>query len=297
VILWYNEFTMKDALSSNDLENNSPKTLFQKDLVALRRFYSEKVLSLVEKNIDVLLRDYTAWQTALTTMARSLGVEATNANEIPNIIERATFAKVKDALFLKKPKKILLGIAGPGAVGKETIKNGLGFDTVINTTTRPKRSYENHGEHYHFVDDSTFRDIASQDSFVVSMERPDRGKYGIQKRDLEKVLLRSKVAVVEESPASLISLREYIKTYKDSELILTYILPPSPVLPHLAARLANRCQGSGDDFRLAIASTLNLRQLDEFSSVMDAITKGVNVIFVVNDSVENAVRKVKDLVG
>jgi len=42
---------------------------------------------------------------------------------------------------------------------------------------------------------------------------------------------------------------------------------------------------------------LNLRQLDEFSSVMDAITKGVNVIFVVNDSVENAVRKVKDLVG
>ena len=52
-----------------------------------------------------------------------------------------------------------------------------------------------------------------------------------------------------------------------------------------------------DDFRLAIASTLNLRQLDEFSSVMDAITKGVNVIFVVNDSVENAVRKVKDLVG
>jgi len=287
---------MEDYSSTTGLENGSLKTLFQKDLVALRGLYSEEVLNLVESNIDILITDYIAWHTSLITVAKNLGVETNDPSEIPNLIEQVTFSNVKHMLSERKPEKIVLGISGPGAVGKETIKTALGFDMVVNTTTRAKRDYENNGEHYNFIDDLKFKEIVSGGGFIVNMERPGRGQYGIQKQDIKKVLIKSKIAIIEENPANLTSLESYLKTYRNCELILVYILPPFPILPHLAARLANRCKESNDDFKLAITSTLNRRQLDEFNPISDSIAKGMNVVFVINDKVERVVGKVKDLV-
>ncbi len=287
---------MEDVLSSNNLENESLRALFQKDLKAIRGLYSEEILNLVENNIDILLKDYIAWQKAIMATARSLGVEDNNVSEIPNMIEQATFERVKKILSEVRTEKIVLGIAGPGAVGKETIKDALGFDAVVNTTTRPKRDYEKEAQHYNFIDDTQFKSIVAQDGFIVSMERPGRGQYGIQKKDIEKVLGKYKISIVEENPANLTKLSEYIQKREGCEFIIVYILPPYPVLPHLAARLAGRCQKTGSDFRSAIASTLGIRQLNEFVSVLDSMEKGNNVIFVVNDSVDRAVGKIKDLV-
>ena len=72
--------------------------------------------------------------------------------------------------------------------------------------------------------------------------------------------------------------------------------PPSPVLPNLAARLASRCLKSGNDFKSAFDSTLNLRQLQEFNSMANFIDKNANILFLVNDDIKRVVKKIKDLI-
>ena len=62
----------KNSLESHPLNLTA---LFKKDLVALKGFFSEEVLSLVENNIDFLMKDYVAWQRALVAMTKNLGVK------------------------------------------------------------------------------------------------------------------------------------------------------------------------------------------------------------------------------
>ena len=222
---------MIDSAPNNSSLENRPRNLtdlFKKDLIALKGFFSEEVLSLVENNIGFLMKDYVAWQRALVAMTKKLGVEYEKIADIPSIIEKTTFENLKKKFSIEGPKKIVLGIAGPGAVGKETVKKDLGFDIVVNTTTRPKRDYESHGEHYHFISDTEFNNIASESGFIVSMKREGKGQYGIRKEDIEKVLSRSKVAIIEENPVNLTGLIDYLKTYESCELVLVYILPPLP---------------------------------------------------------------------
>ena len=208
----------KNSLESHPLNLTA---LFKKDLVALKGFFSEEVLSLVENNIDFLMKDYVAWQRALVAMTKNLGVKYDSIASIPGIIEKVSFENVEKKFSTENPKKIILGIAGPGAVGKETIKKDLGFNMVINTSTRQKRDYESHGEHYHFVSDAEFKKIASENGFVVSMKREGRGQYGIQKKDIAKVLLESKVVMIEENPVNLTGLSVHIILFnKKSEIMI-----------------------------------------------------------------------------
>lgn len=277
-------------------KNTTLKSSFQKDLLVLENIYPSEVLRLVEDNIDLLLIYYKAWKQTLSIFVKELRINDSNSDEIPYKLEQALFNKVQKKLSKTNTKKIILGIAGPGAVGKETIKNALGFNTVVNTTTRKKRRNEKNGKNYHFVSEVQFKKIAAQNGFVICMNRKNRGKYGIQKHDIEKVLKKSQVILIEENPINLISLAEYFKTYKDCKFILVYILPPAPILLHLAARLADRCQKTNEDFRSAIISTLGVRQLNEFKSVLNSINKKINIIFIINDNIERVVAKIKILI-
>ncbi|MBI2627608.1 hypothetical protein HYW72_01625 [Candidatus Nomurabacteria bacterium] len=287
---------MEDFLLHGNSEYGPAKTQFLKDLAALRKIYPEEILALVHKNMDILLKNYVAWQQSLGVLAKNFGIETADVNKIPGVIEQISFEKAKKTLLKRRAEKIILGISGPGAVGKEIVKDALGFDTVVNTTTRPKRDYEKEDQHYHFVTEAQFRDILAQGGFVIDMERKGRGQYGIQKQDVDQVLSRSKISIIEENPENLASLGKYIKIHPECQFILIYILPPSPILLHLAARLAGRCQKTGENFRSAIISTLGIRQLKEFNSISIAIKKEILVVFAVNDDVECIVKKIKDLV-
>lgn len=55
-------------------------------------------------------------------------------------------------------------------------------------------------------------------------------------------------------------------------------------------------QKVGGDFGAAVASTLNTRQLDEFKSMSNPIGRNINIVFVINDNIERAVKKIRDLV-
>ncbi|MBU0999409.1 hypothetical protein KKG24_03885 [Patescibacteria group bacterium] len=287
-------------MEGNSIPNNTEKiTLklsFKKDLLSLVDIYPPEVLKLVEDNENVLLKNYEAWQKVLVVFSEKLGIKDVDVNEIPNKLERVTFEQVQETLLEKKIKKIIFGIAGPGAVGKETIKNDLGFEMVVNTTTRLKRNYEKNNKHYHFVNIPQFKEIESQNGFVVSMERPGRGSYGISKKDIKNVLSTADVVMIEENPENLAKLDDYLKTNDLGKLILVYILPPSPILLHLAARLAGRCQKTGENFKSAITSTLGIRQLNEFNSILDSIRNGRNVVFVVNDNEKRATARIKTLI-
>ena len=174
------------------------KSSFEKDLLVLENIYSREVFRLVEDNIDLLLIHYRAWEQALYVFAKELGIKNSNINEIPYKLEQVLFNKVQKKLFKTNIKKIIFGIAGPGAVGKETIKNALGFNTVVNTTTRKKRKNEKNGKNYHFIDEAQFKKIAAQNGFAICMNRKKRGKYGIQKHDIEKVLQKSQIILIEK---------------------------------------------------------------------------------------------------
>ncbi|MFA7000329.1 MAG: hypothetical protein WC241_04435 [Candidatus Paceibacterota bacterium] len=276
-------------------KKSSKKNLFYKDLKNVSGTYSDEIINQVENNSDLLIKEYIKWNNSLVKLAEKTNISASNLKRIPYLLEKSTFNKIQKKLIKEKPTKIILGIAGPGAVGKETIKNGLGFNMVINTTTREKRDYEIQDKHYHFISNNEYKNIVSKKGFVISMNRLGRGQYGIQKNDIEKIILNSKVGIVEENPKNLTAIKKYIESKKDCKFILVYILPPSPIFCHLACRLAYRCKESGENFSSAINSTLGERQLKELNSVIGAINKKIDVVFLINDKVNRAIKKLKTI--
>lgn len=270
------------------------KKYFNKDLINIRNIYSDKIINQVKNSSDLLIGEYIRWNNSIIELAKKIKVPTTNFKKIPYLLEKSTFNKVQKDLKKEKPTKIILGIAGPGAVGKETIKNSLGFNTVINTTTRKKRDYEIQNKHYHFISNNEYEKIISKNGFIISMDRPGRGKYGIQKKDIEKVILSSKIGIVEENPKNLTLIKKYLEK-RNCKFIIIYILPPNPIFCHLACRLAVRGKKSNEEFRSAIKSTLGGRQLKEMNSILISINKKVDVIFLINDRVDRAVKKLKKI--
>lgn len=276
------------------MNNNSNKDLFYKDLKNISGIYPDEIINQVKSNSDLLIKEYIKWNNSLVKLAKKTNIPTTNFKKIPYLLEKSTFNKIQKKLIKEKPTKIILGIAGPGAVGKETIKNSLGFNTVINTTTREKRDYEIQDKHYHFISKDAYKNIISKNGFIISMNRPGRGQYGIQKNDIEKIILNSKIGIVEENPKNLIVIKKYIESKKDCKFVLVYILPPYPIFCHLACRLAYRCKESGENFSSAINSTLGERQLEELNYLVKSIKK-IDVIFLINDKVDRAIKKLKTI--
>ena len=125
------------------------------------------------------------------------------------------------------------------------------------------------------------------------MERPreGRGERGAERttEERERVLIPKKI--FREKKIHFI-----FHVYKNYKFILIYILPPHPIFPHLAARLAERNQKTGENFKLTIKSTLGSRQLKEFNSIKDSINKDIDVIFLINDKIKRVVKKLKKII-
>ncbi|MDO8513256.1 MAG: hypothetical protein Q7S37_02030 [bacterium] len=267
-----------------EMEHNQE---FLNDIESLRPLYRAEVIEMVEANIDLLLPTYDEWRNALKSVGDELGVDTQSANEIPYGLEKVTYSSVQSGFSEEdSANPMIIGLAGPGAAGKGAFSDQLGFPKVINTTTRPKRSYETDGVQYHFVSDEKYHALSGNGSFLVASEKPGRGLYGIQKGDLQDALEAGK-AIVEESPLALAKLSKAAQEIDPRyRFTLTYVLPPSPVLPHLAARLANRCLDAKEDFHSQITSTTDKRQTDEFRTLVQVVRSGVSVLILVNDKVE-----------
>lgn len=93
-------------------------------------------------------------------------------------------------------------VSGPTAVGKGTIVGRLAQQqpTVwvsISATTRPPRSGERNGEHYHFVDDEAFDKLIDQGELLEWAQVHQRHRYGTPREPVLQALRDGRIAILE----------------------------------------------------------------------------------------------------
>lgn len=95
----------------------------------------------------------------------------------------------------------ILIVSAPSGVGKTSLINGLisndpTISVAVSHTTRPPRSTEKDGVHYHFVQEDEFNELRDQDGFVETAEVFGYF-YGVSWAALERARQLSELVVLE----------------------------------------------------------------------------------------------------
>ena len=170
-------------------------------------------------------------------------------------------------------------ISGPSGVGKSTVLRALleqqeSLYFSVSATTRAPREGEVDGVHYHFIDPATFHGMIEQDEFLEYAEYVGNF-YGTPKKFVDAAMDQGRDVIldIEIQGAQQVCA-------KRPETVRIFIAPPS------WAELERRLTDRGTDTPEKIQKRL-LRAKVELQ------TAGSYDYFVVNDSVENAVRELR----
>lgn len=168
-------------------------------------------------------------------------------------------------------------VSGPSGVGKSTVLHAL-FERrenlyfSVSATTRDPRPGEEDGVHYHFLTMDTFREWIANDEFLEYAEFVGNA-YGTPKRYVDEALAAGKDVIldIEVQGAEQVCA-------KRPETIAVFIAPPS------WEELERRLTARGTDTPEKIQKRLQRAK--------EEIQKAHNYnYFVINDTVENAVRE------
>ena len=169
-------------------------------------------------------------------------------------------------------------ISGPSGVGKSTVLKELfrGRDDLyfsISATTREPREGEVNGVHYHFIDVDRFQKLIDEDAFLEYAEYVGNF-YGTPKKFVDEAMEQGKDVVLDIEVQGALQVHT-----KRPDTIRIFIAPPS------WAELERRLVGRGTDSRDKINKRL-VRAKVEFQ------TANTYDYFVINDTVEQAVREI-----
>lgn len=178
---------------------------------------------------------------------------------------------------------ILVVLSGPSGTGKGTVCKELlrycpQLYYSISATTRQPRLGEVDGVNYYFVAHEQFRKMAEQDQLLEWAEVYGNC-YGTPRKYVEEQLRQGKDVVLEIDIQGALQVKE-----KFSRGVFVFLLPPS--VDELASRIWKRGTDAPDVIK---------RRLSAVSEEFQQISNYEYVV--VNDSVEQAVEKIKAIIA
>jgi len=138
---------------------------------------------------------------------------------------------------------MILILSSPSGAGKTTLTRMLLQDKAldltlsISVTTRPRRSSEVDGVHYHFIDRHQYDLMKAGGDLLEAAEVHGNG-YGTPRRPVEDVLARGRDMLFDIDWQGAKQVREAL----GSDVVSVFILPPS--MAELRARLERRAEDS-----------------------------------------------------
>ena len=168
-------------------------------------------------------------------------------------------------------------VSGPSGVGKSTVLSALMEERKnlyfsVSATTRQPRPGEENGVHYHFLTLDTFREWIAQDEFLEHAEFVGNC-YGTPKKYVYEAMDRGQDVILDIEVQGAMQVAE-----KMPEVVRIFIAPPS--WTELERRLTERGTDTPEKIQGRLA-----RAKEEVKLA------GTYDYFVINDSVENAVRE------
>ncbi|MGS2777173.1 guanylate kinase [Robertmurraya sp. GLU-23] len=110
-----------------------------------------------------------------------------------------------------KDKQKLFIYTGPDGSGRKTIAKmvatAFDMETVLSYTTRSARHYEQNGEDYYFIDETTFKKMEDNGEFLESVEI-DGFHYGIREEDIVKAFESHNLVYLTLNPEGTEKLKE-----------------------------------------------------------------------------------------
>ena len=173
-------------------------------------------------------------------------------------------------------------VSGPSGVGKSTVLHALfqGRDDLyfsVSATTRAPREGEQDGVDYHFIQADAFRDMIAADAFLEYAEYVGNF-YGTPKKYVDAAMDRGDDVILDIEVQGTLQV-----CAKRPETVRIFIAPPS--WEELERRLTGRGTNTPEDIQSRL-----LRAKVEFQ------TADTYDYFVINDSVENAVRELDAII-
>lgn len=168
-------------------------------------------------------------------------------------------------------------ISGPSGVGKSTVLKGLmekrgNLYFSVSATTRQPRPGEENGVHYHFLTLEQFREWIEQGEFLEHAEFVGNC-YGTPRKYVYEAMDRGQDVILDIEVQGAVQVAE-----KMPEVVRIFVAPPS------WSELERRLTARGTDTPEKIQGRL-ARAKEEVKLA------GTYDYFVINDSVENAVRE------
>ncbi len=181
------------------------------------------------------------------------------------------------------PTARLIVISAPSGGGKTTIAGEIlrrhpSLVFSVSATTRPKRDYEVNGVDYHFLGREEFQRMVSGNQFV-EWEELFGQMYGTLRREVDAGLNAGKSMLFDVDVKGALSIK---KLYGDTA-VLVFVKPPD--VQSLLTRLQNRKTEDPEALKRRLDRVpLEMAEADRFD------------FQVVNDRLEDAVRRVDDIV-
>ncbi|MBI5190253.1 MAG: guanylate kinase [Nitrospirae bacterium] len=151
--------------------------------------------------------------------------------------------------------------AGKTSLCKELVRIDPTLSHSISHTTRKPRAGEVHGEHYYFVTQDEFREMAAAGGFVEWAE-VHGNSYGTSKAELQRLFGLGRDVIVDIDTQGAMQVKKYWPG-----AVLIFILPPS--MEELERRLRGRETDDDETIRKRVGNAKGeIRYLKEYRYVV-----------------------------